>query len=161
MEFDIELKDFLADVVDSGLQHITFRYMFLAEVLRRWLADNAWIEDQLSACQHCAHLKRVSGEFDEEKCRQNVESGGTCYREVLRTVLAPLVRNALTGYAPRVRELGRAVHRSGPYWDGWPKAETTLLAIIQHELGGALMKVDAEEAGKATRMRRNNEITEE
>ena len=140
----ISLEDFIEDLVGSGLRKgWRYRLCFRPEVLQRWLDDHKWVEDSTLLCAQCQHMNQVTrGEVTEESCRQNVVQGGSCYRETLKTVFMPFVRDALSGKAPRLREFGNIVHKQGPIWQG--SSNLTLGGMIDHELIGTLMKMEGE-----------------
>lgn len=114
-------------------------FYFVDEIIERWLQDNKWVEDPSAPCQWCKHLEKIgygvrSGSaFSESQCHRNVEAGGSCYREELRTIFIPFLRNALKGIYPPVEDLMIPTHKRGPVSDGI--GEFTLLGMICHELG--------------------------
>ena len=123
----IPLDDFVEDVVGSGLfkrGHVVFS----PQRLELWLRKHEWIEKE-GPCERCRRLSF----FSEEQCRENVHSGGTCYRDTLRLILVPMVRLMLNSQAPRLRELGKKVHVRAPvHHDGMDNL--TLFDVICHEL---------------------------
>ncbi len=112
---------------------------FTDEVIERWLQDNTWVEDVGSPCGWCQHMAH-SG-FSEEQCRVNVAGGGSCYRQVLKEVFIPSLRNALRGKYPTLDELRDVVYHQGPVWGGL--SDMKLIGIVLHELGGTFMRMDA------------------
>lgn len=133
---------FIESVVGAGLVIRDGLRFFTDDVISRWLLDNIWVESPTSRCEWCQHMKQ-SG-FSEAQCRLNVTGGGSCYRETLRTVFIPFLKNAQRGIYPSPEELQKEVHRKGPIWDG--TYGMTLIGMILHELGGTFMRMDAEEA---------------
>lgn len=136
----LRLSEFLEILVRLGLKDKRYLLNFRPEVLRRWLEDHAWVSDSTKPCAGCA-LK--TGWFSEEHCRRNVEAGGQCYRETLRTVFVPFVQAALRDEVFKFRPgQDGFVHRPGPTHDGME--ELTLSMMIDHELGGTLARMAAE-----------------
>lgn len=130
--------DFVLDLIGSGLifgGSRSFASYFMPSTLEQWLKEHQWVEDPNSPCISCKAREELwKGQFSEKICKQNVEQGGSCYRETLRSVFIPFIRNALAGELSPIRELGKVIHKKGPIHDGM--GEQTLFGIICHELGG-------------------------
>ncbi len=125
-------SQFIQSVVSAGLVFPSGMRAFTDEDIQRWLQDNTWVEDPTSRCKWCQHMEEVNGEFSEEKCRLNVVGGGSCYRQTLKAVFIPFLRDTLQGIYPPLDELRKVVHHDGPIWDGW-RGDTTIISIICHE----------------------------
>lgn len=141
-------SQFVQLVVDDDLVFPVGMSAFTDEVIQRWLQDNMWVEDPTSRCKWCQHLEEIKSGFSEERCRLNVAGGGSCYRQTLKEVFAPFLRNALRGAYPPLDDLQKIIHHKGPIWDGF--RDMTLMSIVCHELGGTAMQMDAEAAQKVT-----------
>lgn len=135
-------SQFIKSVEDTGLIGRGDLRLFTDEVIQWWLQDNTWVEDSTSCCKWCQHLEEIGSGFSEEQCRLNVAGGGCCYRETLKTVFIPFLRNALRGRYPSPVDLRRVIHHRGPIWDGF--SDMTLVGIILHELGVTYMRTASE-----------------
>ena len=136
-------SQFVKSVADAGLVMRDLHY-FTDEVIQRWLQDNMWVEDPTSRCKWCQHMEEIRSGFSEERCRLNVADGGSCYRQTLKEVFVPFLRNALRGTYPLLDDLRNVIHHKGPIWDGF--SDMRLFGIVCHELGGTFMRMDTEAA---------------
>ena len=135
-------SQFVKSVEDAGLVMRSDLRLLTDEIIRQWLQDNTWVEDPASRCKWCQHLKEVGSGFSEEQCRLNVAGGGSCYRETLKKVFIPFLKNALRGAYPSLDDLQKVIHHKGPIWDGF--SNMNLIGIILHELGSTYMRLAAE-----------------
>ena len=106
-------SQFVQSIEDARLiMHDSLRF-FTDKVILRWLQDNAWAGDPTSRCNWCQHMEEIRSDFSEEQCHLNVEGGGSCYRETLKGVLIPFLKNALRGVYPSLDDLRRVIHQKG------------------------------------------------
>lgn len=138
-------SQFLQSLVDTGLLYEHPR-CFTNEVIERWLRDNEWVQDNASPCMWCKHLTECGHGFSEDKCRQNVVAGASCYRQTLANIFMPFLRGALQGRYPPPKDAWNVVHRTGPNRDGMGDAK--MVGIMLHELGHTSMQMYAEAAQK-------------
>ena len=131
-------SQFLRSLVDTDLLFEHPR-RFTDEVIKRWLKDNQWVEDEALPCKWCEHLTDCGYGFSEERCRLNVAAGYSCYRQTLAKVFTPFLNNALRGKYPSADDARNVVHRMGPNKDGM--GDEDLVGIILHELGGTFMRM--------------------
>ena len=141
----MKLSEFLKTLVRLGIKDKRYPALFRSDVLRRWLMDHAWVSDPSTPCAKCAYnQEHLGGWFTEADCQRNVEAGGQCYRETLKTLFVPFVeaapRDEVFEFQPKQDGI---VHRSGPKHDGI--GEITLSGMIDHELGGILTKLWAQD----------------
>lgn len=137
-------SQFIKSVEDTGVIGRGDLRFFTDEVIQQWLSDNTWVEDPASGCKWCQHLAEIKSGFSKEQCRLNVAGGGCCYRETLKKVFIPFLRNALRGRYPSPDDLQRVIHHKGPIWDGF--SNMTIVGIVLHELGSTYMRLAAETA---------------
>ncbi len=135
-------SSFCRSIIDAHLGGTNIANIFTDAIIQRWLDDNTWVNDSTAPCAHCRHMKEVNGQYSEEKCRQNVQGGGYCYRETLKVFFLPFLHNALLGIYPSLDVLVQIVHHRGPIWDGLNDA--SILSIVLHELGGTKMRMARE-----------------
>lgn len=138
-------SQFVKSITDTGLVMPNSLYYFTDEVIRRWLQDNAWVEDPNSHCKWCQHMEEVKSGFSEEQCHLNVTRGGSCYRKTLKEVFIPFLKNVLLGIYPSPDDLWKPIHRKGPIWDGFTD-DMNLIEIIFHELSLTSRDIDIEDA---------------
>jgi len=135
-------SQFVKSVEDAGVVMRGDLRLFTDKVIQQWLQDNAWVEDPASYCKWCQHMTEVGSGFSKEQCRLNVAGGGCCYRETLKKVFMPFLRNALHGRYPSPDDLQRVIHHKGPIWDGF--SDMALVGIVCHELSGTYMRMAGE-----------------
>lgn len=96
---------FVQSVADARLVMRDGLHYFTDMVIQRWLQDNVWVEDPTSRCKWRQHMEEIKSGFSEEQCRLNVAGGGSCYRETLKQVFVPFLKNALRGIYPSLDDL--------------------------------------------------------
>lgn len=141
MSKKLSYDEFLALLKRTG--RTGYGYETHPAVLQAWLDKNQWASDKTQSCLYCIRNADVmqgfcDRRFSEEVCRENVSKGGTCYREMLKTVFIPMVQDMLREVYPSQEELeteAYADHRAmGLQYSGTPSID--LWDAMNHELGG-------------------------
>lgn len=141
----MDYSQFVRLIEDDGFAGRGYLHRLITdEIIQRWLKDNEWVENPTSRCSWCQHMEEIKSGFSEEQCCLNVTGGGSCYRQTLKEVFVPFLRNILRGTYPSLNDvLHKVVHHKGPIWDGC--GNMRIISILQHELGGTSMRMGAEE----------------